>query len=38
MVRPASDTEIDNEASLHAHVRCGFVETERLIKLRKSLI
>ena len=33
----ASDTEIDNVASLRAHVRCGFAEIERLIKFRKVL-
>jgi aminoglycoside 6'-N-acetyltransferase I len=33
----ASDTEVDNGASLAAHARCGFVETERLIKLKKTL-
>lgn len=33
----ASDTEIDNAASLAFHRRAGFVEVERLIKLRKSL-
>ena len=33
----ASDTEIDNAASLRAHEACGFDEVERLIKLRKSL-
>jgi aminoglycoside 6'-N-acetyltransferase I len=33
----ASDTEIDNLASLRAHTRCGFDEAERLIKFRKSL-
>jgi aminoglycoside 6'-N-acetyltransferase I len=33
----ASDTEIDNMASLRAHERCGFEEVERLIKLRKPL-
>ena len=33
----ASDTEIGNDASLRAHFRCGFKETERLIKLRKVL-
>jgi aminoglycoside 6'-N-acetyltransferase I len=33
----ASDTEITNVASLHAHERCGFSEVERLIKLRKPL-
>jgi aminoglycoside 6'-N-acetyltransferase I len=34
----ASDTEIENEASLRAHIRFGFAETERLIKLRKLLV
>ena len=33
----ASDTEVKNAASLAAHERCGFVETERLVKLRKPL-
>lgn len=33
----ASDTEIENEASLRAHERCGFSEVERLVKLRKPL-
>jgi aminoglycoside 6'-N-acetyltransferase I len=33
----ASDTEIDNEVSLRAHASCGFVETERLVNLRKPL-
>jgi aminoglycoside 6'-N-acetyltransferase I len=33
----ASDTEIGNDISLHAHTRCGFAETERLVKLRKRL-
>lgn len=33
----ASDTEIENDASLAAHARCGFVETERLVNLRKLL-
>jgi aminoglycoside 6'-N-acetyltransferase I len=33
----ASDTGIDNEASLRAHAHCGFVEVERLIKFRKPL-
>lgn len=33
----ASDTEVGNETSLRAHKRCGFEETERLIKLRKEL-
>ena len=34
----ASDTEIDNIASLRAHERCGFEEVERLVKLRKPLV
>lgn len=33
----ASDTEIDNDISLAAHMKFGFQEVERLIKLRKSL-
>jgi aminoglycoside 6'-N-acetyltransferase I len=33
----ASDTELDNTASLQVHQRCGFQEVERLIKLRKKL-
>jgi aminoglycoside 6'-N-acetyltransferase I len=33
----ASDTELQNVASLKAHGGCGFEEVERLIKLRKSL-
>lgn len=33
----ASDTELDNAASLRAHEACGFSEVERLIKLRKPL-
>lgn len=33
----ASDTQLDNDGSLRAHERCGFEETERLIKLRKQL-
>jgi aminoglycoside 6'-N-acetyltransferase I len=33
----ASDTELENPASLLAHERCGFQEVERLIKLRKPL-
>jgi aminoglycoside 6'-N-acetyltransferase I len=33
----ASDTEVTNVMSLHAHERCGFSEVERLIKLRKPL-
>jgi aminoglycoside 6'-N-acetyltransferase I len=34
----ASDTEIENDASLRAHLRCGFDETDRLIKFRKLLV
>jgi len=33
----ASDTEVHNEASLHAHEACGFQEVDRLIKFRKEL-
>ncbi len=33
----ASDTETHNAGSLAAHERCGFEETERLVKLRKPL-
>jgi aminoglycoside 6'-N-acetyltransferase I len=33
----ASDTEPWNEASLAAHLRCGFRETERLVKFCKQL-
>jgi aminoglycoside 6'-N-acetyltransferase I len=33
----SSDTEIENVDSLAAHSRCGFVETDRLVKLRKAL-
>lgn len=36
-VELASDTEVHNEGSRTAHARCGFVETERLIKFRKKL-
>ena len=36
-VELASDTEQWNNASLAAHARCGFQETERLVKLRKIL-
>jgi aminoglycoside 6'-N-acetyltransferase I len=36
-VEIASDTEIDNAASLRAHEACGFSEVDRLIKLRKVL-
>jgi aminoglycoside 6'-N-acetyltransferase I len=33
----ASDTEVENDVSLAAHLHFGFLETERLIKLRKPL-
>lgn len=33
----ASDTEVENDLSLAAHLRFGFFETERLIKFRKPL-
>jgi aminoglycoside 6'-N-acetyltransferase I len=33
----ASDAEINNGPSLHAHLACGFDEVERLIKFRKPL-
>jgi aminoglycoside 6'-N-acetyltransferase I len=33
----ASDTEIENHASLLAHEACGFEQTERLVKFRKRL-
>jgi aminoglycoside 6'-N-acetyltransferase I len=33
----ASDTQVDNLASLDAHAACGFEETERQVKFRKSL-
>ena len=33
----ASDTEVENDASLVAHRRIGFEEVERLVKLRKAL-
>ena len=36
-VELASDTEPWNNASLAAHARCGFQETERLVKFRKVL-
>ena len=34
----ASDTEVKNEQSIQAHVRCGFTETERLVKFRKPIL
>ena len=33
----ASDAEIDNTVSQHAHVRLGYAETSRLVHLRKEL-
>ena len=33
----ASDTEVENLESQNAHQRCGFEETERLVKFRKAL-
>jgi aminoglycoside 6'-N-acetyltransferase I len=33
----ASDTEVGNRVSLAAHARQGFLETERLVKMRKPL-
>jgi len=33
----ASDTEVENRASLLAHQACGFQEVDRLVKLRKGL-
>lgn len=32
-----SDTQLHNAASQRAHERCGFEETERLVKYRKRL-
>jgi aminoglycoside 6'-N-acetyltransferase I len=32
-----SDVAIDNQASLHSHERWGFVETERLVVLKKDI-
>jgi len=34
----ASDTQIGNVASRASHLRCGFAETKRRIKLKKRLI
>lgn len=33
----ASDAEIDNTVSLHAHLKLGYKETSRLVHLRKEL-
>ncbi len=33
----ASDAEIDNAISLHAHLNLGYAETSRLVHLRKEL-
>lgn len=34
----ASDAEVDNEISLHAHTKLGYVETSRLVHLKKELV
>lgn len=34
----ASDAEMGNEMSLHAHLKLGYEETSRLIHLRKELV
>jgi aminoglycoside 6'-N-acetyltransferase I len=34
----ASDAEVGNDTSLHAHLKLGYEETSRLIHLRKDLI
>lgn len=33
----ASDSDLENNESLDAHVRCGFIETGRLVKFRRVL-
>ncbi len=33
----ASDALLDNDASLRAHLRCGFAVTQRMVMFRKSL-
>ena len=33
----ASDAELGNKVSLHAHLRLGYAETSRLVHLRKEL-
>ncbi|HEX3672280.1 MAG TPA: GNAT family N-acetyltransferase [Candidatus Cybelea sp.] len=33
----ASDSDLGNDGSLDAHARCGFIETERLVKFRRAL-
>lgn len=37
-VEMASDAEIDNETSLMAHSKLGYIETSRLVHLRKDLV
>jgi aminoglycoside 6'-N-acetyltransferase I len=34
----ASDSELGNELSLHAHLKFGYEETSRLVHLRKDLV
>jgi aminoglycoside 6'-N-acetyltransferase I len=34
----ASDAEVGNDTSLHAHLKLGYEETSRLIHLRKDLV
>ena len=34
----ASDTWLDNEASIRAHVKMGYVEVERLVHFVKKLV
>ena len=37
-VEMASDAEIGNDSSLHAHLKLGYEETSRLVHLRKDLV
>ncbi len=34
----ASDAEVGNDVSLHAHLKLGYEETSRLVHLRKDLV
>lgn len=34
----ASDAEVGNDVSLHAHLKLGYQETSRLVHLRKDLV
>jgi aminoglycoside 6'-N-acetyltransferase I len=36
-VEIASDTEVENQGSRHAHAACGFMEVEHAVRFRKSL-